>query len=127
MRSGLVLMLMAVLTAGCGTEEGDGGDSSGVRDVTVRSGSFSPTIVAPDTAGDVVWTWNSGGVEHNVTFEDAITGSGDKTTGTFTVNFPNDGTFRYRCTIHSTNFDNGMRGRVVKAGPAPAGEDAPQP
>ncbi|HEX7918114.1 MAG TPA: plastocyanin/azurin family copper-binding protein, partial [Gemmatimonadales bacterium] len=65
--------------------------------------------------GLVVWTWHSGGITHNITFTEAITGSGDKATGTFTHVFTTPGTYHYHCTIHS-----GMTGTVVVAAPSPA-------
>jgi plastocyanin len=116
MRTGPAVLTLMLLLVACGEEEGGGGNSTGVRDVTVGGTTFSPTTVAPDASGDVVWTWNSGGAAHDIIFEDAITGSGEMTSGTFTVKFLVDGTFRYRCAIHSTAFGSGMSGRVIRGG-----------
>lgn len=105
---------VALLAACSSTEEGgSGGGTIGNDSVTVVNNAFSPKTVHPNDAGLVVWTWSSGGATHNVTFEDAITGSGDKTSGTFSQSFLSPGTYRYRCTLHSTVFGSGMSGSVV--------------
>lgn len=110
-------LVSLALLAGCGsaysTSGPSGGGGSGVGSVSVVNNAFSPATVHPDSTGMVTWTWNSGGVTHNVTFEDAITGSGNKTSGTFSQTFANPGTYRFRCTIHSSNFTSGMHGVVV--------------
>ena len=118
MRSRATILLVALAFVGCGEEEGSGGNSAGVRDVSVGATTFSPSTVAPDANGDVVWTWAPGGVTHNIIFEDAITGSGEMSSGTFTSKFLVDGTYRYRCAIHSTTFGSGMSGRVIRGGDA---------
>jgi plastocyanin len=115
------------LIAACGDDYGGGGGTStGSDTVRVNSNNFSPVQVTPDTTGTVVWVWNSGGTAHNVTFEDAITGSGNKTSGTFSHTFSADGSYRYRCTNHSTNFTSGMAGVVVVGAPADT-VDPPDP
>lgn len=121
---GVAGVALAVLAA-CGSTEpsGSSGGTVGHDSVTVGGGSFSPKAVAPNGAGLVVWTWQSGGVTHNITFEDAITGSGNKSSGTFSQTFLTPGTYRYRCTIHSSDFSTGMVGSVeVEAPPAVGGE-----
>ena len=106
-------LLLAACDSGYSTSYGGGGGTTGNDSVHVSSNHFSPTSVTADSTGTVVWTWNSGGTAHNVTFEDAITGSGDKTSGTFSHTFVAPGTYRYRCTHHSSNFTSGMHGEVV--------------
>ena len=106
-----LLVLAAVLTlVGCGTDSGTGVNG----DVTVGPGnSFSPQTLNLTTGRNVTWAWVGG--THNVTFEDAAPGSGNLSSGTFSRNFTgvNAGTYRYRCTIHSTDFATGMVGSVV--------------
>lgn len=118
------LFLLSVVSAaliGCGTSystgPSGGGGGLGHDSVTVGGGSFSPKDVAPNDTGLVVWTWHSGGITHNITFTEAITGSGDKSSGTFTHVFTTPGTYHYHCTIHS-----GMTGTVVVAAPSPVEE-----
>lgn len=111
-----LLVLVALPLVACGGYDAGGSMSPtppGHDSVTVQNNHFTPASVIPNGAGVVVWTWASGGVAHNVTFEDAIAGSGNKTSGTFSQTFLTPGTYRYRCTIHSSGFGSGMSGSVV--------------
>lgn len=80
--------------------------------VDVNDNVFSPVAASIGASTAVTWTWR-GGNQHNVTFEDGQQSSSTKATGNHQRSFPARGTFRYRCTIHSSSFDNGMVGRVV--------------
>lgn len=108
--------LLVFLTA-CGSAYSTGGPSggggTGSDSVSVVNDGFTPATVHPDSTGTVVWVWKSGGVTHNLVFEDGEPGSGDKSTGTFARTFANPGNYRFRCTIHSSNFTSGMHGVVV--------------
>jgi plastocyanin len=111
-----------LLLVGCNSTGSYGGPSDpyiGTKDVSIVNYAFTPATVRPDSAGHVVWTWNGDTVTHNVTFEGAITGSGDRNSGTFTGTFLNPGTYRFRCTHHSTAFGSGMHGTVVVGVAAP--------
>ena len=124
-RSSFLTSVVAAALMGCGSAYStgpSGGGTLGHDSVTVGGASFSPRNVAPDDTGLVVWTWNSGGITHNITFEDAITGSGNKSAGTFSHVFTAPGTYRYRCTIHSSGFGSGMSGSVVVPAPTAAEE-----
>jgi plastocyanin len=113
----LILALTACSNYGNGyTSPG----TSGTGAVTLGAASFAPSTVYPDAGGLVTWTWNTS-VTHNITFETAITGSGDKNTGTFAHTFTTPGTYRFRCTIHSTAFGNGMSGSVIVPDPGTGG------
>ncbi len=79
--------------------------------VTVGSNFFSPQELSASRNTTVTWTFQAG--PHNVTFEDGQGNSGDQSAGTHNRTFGTAGTFRYRCTIHSTSFANGMIGQVV--------------
>ena len=95
---------------GGGGGGGGGGQtcSSTSDQVTVANNNFSPrcTTVAPGTT--ITWTWNSGGLAHNVTFATGPN-SGNLTDGTFTRNFPTAGTFTYQCTIHGQSMSGEIR------------------
>lgn len=107
-----------VLWSGCG-----GGSSDPVsppappppppppNSVSVSSNSFTPSQLTAAPATTV--TWNFQGGLHNVTFEDNQGSSGDQSSGSHSRTFNNPGTFRYRCTIHSSSFTSGMTGSVV--------------
>jgi plastocyanin len=76
--------------------------------------AFNPPTFNIGTGGTITWVWNSGGITHNVTFEEAAlgSGSGNKNSGTFLKDLTGiaPGTYHFRCTIHSTNFSTGMVG-----------------
>jgi plastocyanin len=114
-----------VLLAGCGystTSPGTGGNNTGGNNQTgghttgiTLTGSFtfdpaSDTVAVNST---VTWTWPGDGVTHNVTFEDG-NASPDQNTGTYQRTFTQTGTYRYRCTHHSSSFTSGsMIGTIV--------------
>jgi plastocyanin len=116
-----ILLAALVAAAACGDDNGDGGqgpDETPEGDVLVRNDFFDPAQleVAPGTT--VVWAWASGGVTHNVTFDDGEA-SGDRPSGIYERTFAAEGTFPYHCTIHGTP-TSGMRGVVtVTENPAP--------
>ena len=115
MRVSVLMTTAAVLAAACSSASGPLGGGGGGRttSLTVGNDFFTPT---PDTisAGQTAtWTWNSGGRSHNVTFEDGQNTSPTQGSGTHQRTFSNAGTFRYRCTIHSTTFGGGMSGTIV--------------
>ncbi len=80
--------------------------------VDVRDNRFEPTTIRAALASAVTWTWRGAG-QHNVTFEDAQGSSSTRVTGTHQRAFAVAGTYRYRCTIHSTDFSSGMVGAVT--------------
>lgn len=109
--------LVAGIVLGC-SEDGTGPScSSGgtATAVKVCDRFFAPASSPIGVNASITWTW--GGREgHNVTFEDTdagFTNSNTKTSGTHTQGFASAGTFRYRCTIHSSNFTSGMVGSVT--------------
>jgi plastocyanin len=93
------------------SEPGDGGATGPT--VTVSNNSFAPATLEVPVNSTVTWQWNSGGIEHNVTFETAPS-SGNRTSGSFPRTFQTAGTYAYVCTIHAAQ---GMSGVVnVTAG-----------
>ena len=75
--------------------------------VTVGNNVFSPADIQVSPGTTVTWTWAQDASDHNVTFNDG-TGSGNKSSGTFTRTFSSGGTFPYSCTLHP-----GMSGTVT--------------
>lgn len=75
--------------------------------VTVADNQFSPADIQVSPGTTVTWTWAPNVADHNVTFNDG-TGSGNKSSGTFTRTFSSGGTFPYSCTLHP-----GMSGTVT--------------
>lgn len=106
--------LVAAVVLGCSSDNGTGPCGSGgtATSVSVCDRFFAPAL-SPIVAGNpITWTWR-GAEGHNVTFEDpGFTNSATKTSGTHTQDFPTAGTYRYRCTIHSSGFAPGS-GQMV--------------
>ncbi len=112
MKNSLILAVaLASLTLACGdddtTDPGDG-DGGGDFTVSVVNNDFNPSTLSVPVNSTVTWQWNSGGVAHNVTFEDGPA-SANLTTGTFPRTFSATGDYAYVCTIHVAE---GMAGTV---------------
>jgi len=98
----LALMLMAACSSGVSTGLGGGGGGGGGGNgdaVTVGNNLFTPSALTVTVGTTVTWTWASGAVSHNVTFDDGVH-SGTQSTGTFSRTFTTAGTYQYHCTIH---------------------------
>jgi plastocyanin len=100
-------------------------ESTAVSAIVLSGGwygdSFSPDEVVVPVGGTVAWVWSCEdwygwyGCSHDVVFEDDPTepvSSGKKASGTHTRTFADAGVYRYRCTVHSTSFTQGMVGTV---------------
>lgn len=94
-------------------------------DVLVSSNQFTPPLLTLEPADSIAgsegnglpltveWSFSDG--PHNVTFETGTT-SGNLTAGsTFERDFSNSqaGVYRYRCTLHSSDFLTGQVGQIV--------------
>lgn len=80
--------------------------------VSVADNVFSPINAQVSAGTNVMWTWR-GQIRHDVVFEDGMGSSSLQTSGTHARTFATAGTYRYRCTLHSNGFTNGMIGQVV--------------
>jgi len=74
-------------------------------DVGVTSFAFTPQDTLVQVGGMVTWTWNSGTVQHNVTYTSGPTplpanSPNQSGTTTFSTTFTAAGTYTYHCTIH---------------------------
>jgi plastocyanin len=107
----VVAGILAALTLACDEDT----TTPNTGEVNVYDDFFSPELISRATGSTVNWTWR-GSVDHNVTFEDDMWNSTDKTTGTHMRTFTASGNYRSRCTIHSTDFDTGMVGEVIVIG-----------
>ena len=109
-------ILLAALVAAAACSDDNGGPSPGPEgDVIVENNDFDPASLQVAPGAAVVWAWSSGGVTHNVTFDDGEE-SGNKSDGTYQRTFPTAGTFPYHCTIHGSA-TSGMRGSVTVVAP----------
>src|SRR6186713_704858 len=111
MRARLTIALVAGLLAGAAVAglPALAADAS----VAVSGTHWSPSDPSIGVGEHVTFT-NSTGIPHSLEFEDGtITG---ESTGTAwsrgPITFDTAGTYRFRCTVHSTNFESGMVGAV---------------
>jgi hypothetical protein len=97
---------------GCGSDGPSGNDDPpDGPTVLVRNNNFSPTPITVAVNETLTFQWNSGGVVHNVTFEDLASPS--QGAGSFPRTFPASGSYPYVCTIHA---GEGMAGVVNVTG-----------
>ncbi|HJR15463.1 MAG TPA: plastocyanin/azurin family copper-binding protein [Gemmatimonadales bacterium] len=113
--------IYAAALIGCSGDNGPsdpGNDQNTGSTVTVANNAFDPASLDVPLNSTVTWVWNSGGVEHNVTFQ-AGPNSPTQGSGSFPRTFPSAGSFPYVCTIHQAL---GMSGVVnVAAGTSGTG------
>jgi plastocyanin len=100
----VIIVTTVVAVVGCS----GGGDNSPTQPsgnsgstVAVVNNQFNPATITVPVGSTITWQWNSGGVTHNVTFQDGTT-SGDMSSGSFPRTFPAAGSFPYLCTIHGS-------------------------
>lgn len=105
---GMALVLTTALALACNSD--NTGPTTG--EVGVHDDFFSPQTITQVVGSPVTWVWR-GTHTHNVVFEDGMGNSGDMTTGQHQRTFTASGVYRYRCTIHSTDFGTGMVGSVI--------------
>src|SRR5262249_43233174 len=93
--------LAAVTALACGGGGSDSGlptgNNGGGGDISIGNNFFNPSSFSVAPNSTVTWTWNSGGVMHNVTFDDGQH-SDTQGTGTYQRTFTVAGSFPYHCT-----------------------------
>lgn len=109
---GLLPVVVAASLLSCSGDsappsEPDGAGDGGLT-IGVRNNLFDPSALQVPVNSTVIWQWNSGGVEHNVTFGTGAS-SVTQSSGSFSRPFPTAGSFAYVCTIHG---GEGMSGVV---------------
>jgi plastocyanin len=104
---GRVSPLIGIITDTTGSNTG-GSNAPALASVLIVDNEFQPTLSIVRGGGVVVWVWAQGATQHNVTFDDAARSSPTQSQGTYSLTFPDTGTFNYHCTIHVT-----MTGNVV--------------
>ena len=77
------------------------------KKVSVKGLTFSPKTLTVKKGTTVKWSWNTGGVPHNVVGKGFKSKLGAKVT--FSKKFTKPGTYRYVCSIHKSQ---GMRGTI---------------
>jgi plastocyanin len=106
-----LILAVAAALACSGGDDGPSQPTDGNSDLTVSvtNNLFTPSSLSVPVNSTVTWQWNSGGVAHNVTFQDG-TASSNLTSGSFPRTFAAAGTYSYVCTIHAAQ---GMAGTVT--------------
>ncbi len=95
--AGLAGAALACSSGGNGPS--DPGNDGPDGDVIVANNSFTPATFGAALNQTVVWEWNSGTTQHNVTFDDGLF-SANLATGTYERIFTVAGSYPYHCTIH---------------------------
>jgi plastocyanin len=105
-----VFGIATIALVGCGGSDSPTGTDNppAGNTVQVRNNNFSPTPISVAVNETVTFQWSSGGVAHNVTFQDGPA-SPSQGSGTFPRTFQAAGSFPYVCTIHAAE---GMAGVV---------------
>ena len=104
----LPLAVGAVLLAGCASgEPPKGAAAKGVTEVAAKDVKFSPPIIEVPAGTTVTWSFQDGGVPHDVKADGWNSGKPQKS-GTFAHTFTTPGTVDYVCSVHPN-----MTGRVV--------------
>jgi plastocyanin len=118
----LILAAGAIAAVAC-SDSGNGGQDPGDEtpdgDILVRNDLFDPAEFEVAPGATVVWAWSSGGLEHNVTFDDGPA-SGTQGSGTYERTFAAEGSFPYHCTIHGASM-SGVVSVVTPASPGDGG------
>lgn len=114
MRAALVFATVSLwMAAACSDSMSSGSGGGGhTTNITVSDNVFQPSQDTISAGQTVTWTWG-GANGHNVTFETLSDTSATMSSGTHQVTFSAPGTYRYRCTVHSTAFGSGMHGTIV--------------
>ena len=108
-----MVMSLLVSVAGCGSDSptDDGDNAVLATSVDIVDFDFTPLDIQVSPGATVTWTWNAGGIAHNVTFDlgSVSAPSATQPTGTFQVTMPTvAAVYDYQCTIHP-----GMNGSVL--------------
>ena len=118
----LHLLATAAFLAGCSGSDGptENDEQPAGTTVTVSNNAFDPSTTQVPVNGTVTWQWSSGGVEHNVTFQDGPA-SGNRSSGTFPRTFQASGSYPYVCTIHAAEGMTGVVNVAASGGSGGAG------
>jgi len=101
-----------------------GGAQAATIEVHISNAMFGQTTVVANP-GETVTFVNDDAFAHDVLFEAGFGTGAPGSLGpgaSWSHVFDTNGTYRFRCQTHSSNFDAGMAGKVVvgAAGPPPA-------
>lgn len=110
MRRWTRLVMAGVVLAGCKSST----SAAGAHTLAIRvtDAGYSPGLDSVSTGSLVTWTW-AGAEQHDLVFQDGTDSVALQTSGTHQHLFAAPGVYRYRCTIHSPDFNSGMIGSVV--------------
>jgi plastocyanin len=98
--SAVAAAALALAAGACGSSAGAGVRLTSSVDVhvLVANQMFSPMSVSIPVGGTVTWSFEDGGLPHDVQFSSFH--SGAKTAGSFAHTFDAPGSYTYHCSIH---------------------------
>ncbi len=97
--AGTLVGLLALGAVGCSAAGAETDPAAGdASAVVVDQMAFSPETLTVPAGTTVTWTWDSGGIAHDVVGEDFA--SKIQSDGTFSHRFDEPGTYTYVCTLH---------------------------
>lgn len=102
-----VLALAALVAAAAALVPAGAGARGSAHSVVLRDIAFNPSRLTIPRGDRVTWKWRDRDVRHTVTSR-SFRGAGARSTGSYTVTFRTEGTYRYHCALHP-----GMTGRIV--------------
>jgi len=107
--AGIFALFAAASCSGSSTAPYGGGTGVGACSgtnaaVAVCDNHYSPTMSTITKGTSITWTWK-GTNQHSVTFQNgtlAGTTSSTMSSGSYTLAFPDTGTFNYQCNVHGS-------------------------
>jgi plastocyanin len=105
-RRAIVAAWCALGLTACAKSATAGGQAHSLS-VSVRDNVFSPQVDSVSAGDTVTFVWQ-GSQLHDLVFQDGVGNVGTaQVSGSAKRDFPLSGIYRYRCTIHSTDFTTG--------------------
>lgn len=94
----------AGLLAGCKSSTAAG--TAHTLTVSVRDNVFSPQVDSVSAGDTVTFVWQGSGL-HDLVFADGIGNVSQQSSGSTKRGFAASGIYKYRCTLHSSDFNTG--------------------
>jgi len=96
---------LAVALAACSTSSTAPGTTHTLT-ISVRDDIFVPKVDSVSVGDTITWVWSAAQL-HDLVFQDSIGNVAAQTSGSTHRVFGAPGIYKYRCTLHSTDFVTG--------------------